>query len=32
MWQWFASDVTAALLVVKNKGISLLWELKSIFM
>ena len=29
---WFASDVTAALLVVKNKSISLLWELNSIFM
>ena len=24
---WFARDVTAAMLVVKNKGISLLWEL-----
>ena len=30
---WFARDVTAAMLVVKNKSISLLWELKvSIFM
>ena len=28
---WFARDVTAAMLVVKNKSISLLWELKSIF-
>ena len=27
-----ASDVTAAMLVVKNKSISLLWELNSIFM
>ena len=29
---WFARDVTAAMLVVKNKSISLLWELISIFM
>ena len=29
---WFAHDVTAAMLVVKNKSISLLWELNSIFM
>ena len=30
---WFARDVTAAMLVVKNESISLLWELKvSIFM
>ena len=29
---WFARDVTAATLVVKNKSISLLWELNSIFM
>ena len=29
---WFARDVTAAMLVVKNKSISLLWELNSIFM
>ena len=29
---WFALDVTAAMLVVKNKSISLLWELNSIFM
>ena len=29
---WFAGDVTAAMLVVKNKSISLLWELNSIFM
>ena len=28
---WFARDVTAAMLVVKNKSISLLWELNSIF-
>ena len=28
----FARDVTAAMLVVKNKSISLLWELNSIFM
>ena len=27
---WFARDVTAAMLVVKNKSISLLWELNSI--
>ena len=29
---WFARDVTVAMLVVKNKSISLLWELNSIFM
>ena len=29
---WFARDVTAAMLVVKNKSTSLLWELNSIFM
>ena len=29
---WFAHDVTAAMLVVKKKSISLLWELNSIFM
>ena len=29
---WFARDVTAAMLVVKNKSVSLLWELNSIFM
>ena len=29
---WFARDVTAAMLVVKNKSISPLWELNSIFM
>ena len=29
---WFVHDVTAAMLVVKNKRISLLWELNSIFM
>ena len=29
---WFARDVTAAILVVKNKSISLRWELYSIFM
>ena len=29
---WFARDVTAAMLVVKNKSISLLWEQNSIFM
>ena len=29
---WFARDVTAAMLVVKNKSISLLWELNSTFM
>ena len=28
---WSAGDVTAAMLVVKNKSISLLWELNSIF-
>ena len=28
---WFARDVTAAMLVVKNKRISLLWELNSIY-
>ena len=32
LYYWFASDVTAAMLVVKNKSISLLWELNSIFM
>ena len=25
---WFARDVTAAMLAVKNKSISLLWELR----
>ena len=29
---WLVRDVTAAMLVVKNKSISLLWELNSIFM
>ena len=29
---WFTRDVTAAMLVVKNKSISLLWELNFIFM
>ena len=29
---WFAHDVTAAMLVVKNKFLLLLWELNSIFM
>ena len=29
---WFERDVTAAMLVVKNKSISLIWELNSIFM
>ena len=29
---WFARDVMAAMLVVKNKSISLLWELKSLIM
>ena len=29
---WFARDVTAAMLVFKNKSTSLLWELNSIFM
>ena len=29
---WFARDVTAAMLVVKNKSVSLRWELNSIFM
>ena len=29
---WYARDVTAAMLVVKNKSIFLLWELNSIFM
>ena len=29
---WFALDITATMLVVKNKTISLLWELNSIFM
>ena len=29
---WFASDVSAAMLVVKNKSISLLWEMNSILM
>ena len=32
LYCWFARDVTAAMLVVKNKSISLLWELNSIFM
>ena len=29
---WFASDVTAAMLGVKNKSISLRWEMNSILM
>ena len=29
---WFASDVTTAMLVVKNKSISLRWEMNSILM
>ena len=29
---WFACDVTAAMLMVKNKSISLVWEQNSIFM
>ena len=29
---WFARDITAAMLGVKNKSIFLLWELNSIFM
>ena len=29
---WIARDVTSAMLVAKNKSISLLWELNSIFM
>ena len=29
---WFACDVIAATLVVKNNSLSLLWELNSIFM
>ena len=29
--RWFAHDVTAVMLVVKNKSISLLWELNSNF-
>ena len=29
---WFASNVTAAVLVVKNKSISLRWEMNSILM
>ena len=28
---WFAHDVTVAMLVVKNKSISVLWELNSTF-
>ena len=31
LYSWFARDVTAAMLVVKNKSISHLWELNSIF-
>ena len=29
---WFESDVTTAMLVIKNKSLSLLRELNSIFM
>ena len=29
---WFASDVTAAMLGVKNKSVSLRWEMNSILM
>ena len=32
LYRWFARDVTAAMLAVKNKSISLLWEINSIFM
>lgn len=31
MYCWFALDVLAAMLVVKNKTISVLWEQNSIF-
>ena len=31
-YSWFASDVTAAMLVVKNKRVSLRWEMNSILM
>ena len=29
---WFARDITAAMLMVENKSISLLWELNAIFL
>ena len=29
---WFASDVTADMVVVKNKSVSLRWEMNSILM
>ena len=29
---WFARDVRAAMLVIKNKSISVLWEPNSVFM
>ena len=29
---WFARDVMVAMLLVKNKTISILWEINSIFM
>lgn len=32
LYCWFARDVTAAMVVVKNKTVSLRWELNSIFM
>ena len=32
IYRWFVRDVTVAMLAVKNKSISLLWELNSIFM
>ena len=31
LYCWFARDVRAAMLVIKDKSISLLWELNSIF-
>ena len=32
LYCWFACDVTAAMLMVKNKSISLVWEQNSLFM
>ena len=32
VWFMIARDVTAAMLVIKNKNVSLLWELNTTFM
>ena len=32
IYGWFAGDVMAPMLMIRNKSVSLLWELNSIFM